>query len=163
MLKKIQAKSIPPQGGRFALVASLFNQRYVDSMLAAARSVFKRARVDALEVFRVPGAFEIPVVAARLVRLRPPVFDAVLCFGVIFRGETTHAQHIGEAVSLSLAHLQTTHAVPVIHGVYLFENQDQARVRCLDPEHNRGRELAQTALSMAALMRQLDVRWRIQS
>ncbi len=159
MLKKVQRKSISAPGARFAIVASQFNRRYVDSMLEAAQSVLVRARADAIEIFRVPGAFEIPVVAARLARVSPPAFAAILCVGVIFRGETTHAQHIGEAVSLTLAQLQAAHAVPLIHGVYLFENREQARVRCLDKEHNRGRELAQTALEMAALMRRLDARF----
>ncbi len=159
MLKKVQAKLTSAAGCRFAIVASRFNQRYVDSMLAAAKSRLRRAGAGAIEVFRVPGAFEIPAVAARLAGARPAPFAAVLCLGVIFRGETTHAQHIGEAVSLTLVQIQTSRLVPVIHGVYVFENQEQARVRCLDKHHNRGRELAQTALEMAALMRQLDRRF----
>ncbi len=159
MLTKARIKSPRSRGGRFVIVASRFNQRYVDSMLAAARAELRRARADSIEVFRVPGAFEIPVVAARLAGLRPTPFAAIMCLGVIFRGETTHAQHIGEAVSLALAQLQTARQVPIIHGVYLFENQEQARVRCLDKNHNRGRELARTALEMAALMRTLDARF----
>jgi 6,7-dimethyl-8-ribityllumazine synthase len=152
MLKQVTRREQRAGSARFAVVAAEFNPVYVEGMLAAAREVFARAGVRALEVVRVPGAFEIPVVAAALARRRRPRYSAILCLGVILRGETTHAQHIGEAVTLSLAQLQLQALTPVIHGVYLFENDRQAKVRCLDPRHNRGTELAQTALRMAAVM-----------
>ena len=63
-----------------------------------------------------------------------------------------HAVHIGDAVSRALMEIQLAHEVPVIHEVLLLENEEQARVRCLSPDHNRGQEAAQTALAMAALM-----------
>jgi 6,7-dimethyl-8-ribityllumazine synthase len=104
---------------------------------------------------RVPGAYEIPVVAARLARLASETsapLDAIICLGVILRGETTHAAHIGEAVSGALMDIQLRYEVPVIHEVLLLENEAQARVRCLGGTHNRGAEAAQTALSMARVM-----------
>jgi 6,7-dimethyl-8-ribityllumazine synthase len=86
---------------RFAVVASEFNRRYVDGMLRRALLELRRAGARSVTVVRVPGAFEVPVVAARLVQPRPDRPDAVICLGVIFRGETTHAQHVGDAVSLA--------------------------------------------------------------
>jgi 6,7-dimethyl-8-ribityllumazine synthase len=156
MLRKNRLSLSKNRGGRFAIVASEFNGKYVNSMLKAAVALLQKAQADAIEVYRVPGAFEIPVVAAKLCEHKPAGYAAILCLGVIFRGETTHAQHIGESVSLSLAQLQILNKIPIIHGVYLFENQEQARVRCLDPDHNRGTELAQTALTMASLMSELN-------
>ncbi|HEY9172304.1 MAG TPA: 6,7-dimethyl-8-ribityllumazine synthase [Verrucomicrobiae bacterium] len=154
MLKPVKAEKSPATGGHFAIVASRYNARYVDSMLRAAKAELKRAGAD-VEVVRVPGAYEIPVVAKTLARRESPRLDAIICLGVILRGETTHAAHIGEAVSRALMDIQLAHERPVVHEVLLLENEDQARKRCLDPQHNRGTEAAQTALQMAAVMRRL--------
>jgi 6,7-dimethyl-8-ribityllumazine synthase len=156
MLQKITRKKLAAGGGRFYLVASTYNARYVDAMVRAAKAEFRRAGGD-LRVVRVPGAFEIPVVAAQLARPVEgrPQPSAILCLGVVLRGATTHAQHIGETVSAALAQIQVTHGVPVIHEVLLLENEQQAKERCLSRTHNRGMEAAQTALTMARVMRQL--------
>lgn len=155
MLKAVKARKVRLTGGRFAIVASRYNARYVGSMLRAAQAELQRAQAD-VQVVRVPGAYEIPVVAKTLARRESPRFDAIICLGVILRGETTHAAHIGEAVSRALMDIQLAHGVPVIHEVLLLENEDQARKRCLAPQHNRGTEAAQTALQMAAVMRGLE-------
>ena len=153
MLKKIKSRRRGGRGGRFAIVASRYNARYVEAMLRAARGELKRAGA-AIRVVRVPGAYEIPVVATRLAAQSPP-YDALVCLGVIFQGETSHAQHIGDAVNHALMRLQVDRGIPVVHCVQLFGNEEQARVRCLGRRHNRGREAAQTALAMAAVMRGL--------
>jgi 6,7-dimethyl-8-ribityllumazine synthase len=153
MLKRVNSKKISARGGRFAIVASKYNARYVDAMLRAARKEILRAG-GTVNIVRVPGAYEIPVVTAQLARasiLNSPL-SAIICLGVILRGATTHAQHIGEAVSNALAQIQINHGVPVIHEVLLLENELQAKQRCLDKKHNRGLEAAQTALEMARVM-----------
>ena len=151
MLRKIQPKKIQFRSGTFAVVASTYNARYVDAMLRAAQSELKRAGARVL-VVRVPGAYEIPVVAARLARTAWPRLSGIICLGVILRGATTHAQHIGEAVSNALVQIQLTHEIPIIHEVLLLENEQQAKERCLGRTHNRGTEAAQTALEMARVM-----------
>jgi 6,7-dimethyl-8-ribityllumazine synthase len=102
---------------------------------------------------RVPGAFEIPAAAARLAQ--PGRYAAIICLGVIFQGETSHAKHIGWGVTHALARIQVQHKLPVIHGVFVFEKVKHARVRCLGKKHNRGTEAAQTALEMARVMKNL--------
>jgi len=156
MLQKIIAQKNGARGGSYAIVASKYNARYVDAMLRAAKAEILRAG-GKVQIVRVPGAYEIPVVAARLARppAAGPRIAAIICLGVILRGATTHAQHIGEAVSNALAQIQILHEVPVIHEVLLLENEQQARERCLDKNHNRGTEAARTALEMARVMKSL--------
>jgi|SRR4030095_9942570 6,7-dimethyl-8-ribityllumazine synthase len=159
MLKRVRSSKAKTksQGGSFAIIASRYNRRYVDAMLNAARRCLQDAGIDDVRVIRVPGAYEIPVVATRLAwgDGHGDPLSAIICLGLILRGETTHAQHIGEAVTFALTLLQVQHGIPIIHEVLLLENEQQARVRCLSREHNRGTEAAQTALEMAAVMQNL--------
>jgi 6,7-dimethyl-8-ribityllumazine synthase len=161
MLTSVQRKTFRASDMNFAIVASQYNGRYVDAMLRAAQAELKRARVKKVQVIRVPGAYEVPIVAARLARTTSmqtpgvaPV-SAIICLGVILRGQTVHAAHIGDAVSRALMDIQLNYEVPIIHEVLLLENEQQARVRCLGKTHNRGAEAAQTALAMAQLMREI--------
>jgi 6,7-dimethyl-8-ribityllumazine synthase len=175
MLRKLQPKKNQPHGGSFAIVASRYNARYVDAMLRAAKEELWRADVSSIQIVRVPGAYEIPVAAKHLARTahpstpdplayaarpggaspQPRHLSAIICLGVILRGETVHAEHIGEAVSRALMQIQLEHEIPVVHEVLLLENEGQARARCLNPKHNRGTEAAQTAMAMAHVMDKL--------
>ncbi len=154
MLKPIETRAEPTGGGAFAIIASQYNAQYVDSMLHAAQAEFQKAGAAEVRVVRVPGAFEIPAVAAKLAA-GPTAWSAIVCLGVVIQGETAHARLVSESVSDALAQLQLKHALPVIHGVLLLDNEAQAKKRCLDPQHNRGLEAAHTALAMAKVMREL--------
>ncbi len=152
MLKKtIKNKVKTVDGVRIAVVASRYNSKYVNSMLRAAKMELSKSKAN-IEVVRVPGAFEIPAVASALaLRLSKPV-DAIVCLGVIIRGETSHAEHIGKAVTDALMQLQVDHVLPIIHEVLLLENMEKARIRCLDESCNRGLEAAQKAIEMTRVM-----------
>ncbi|HEY6168574.1 MAG TPA: 6,7-dimethyl-8-ribityllumazine synthase [Verrucomicrobiae bacterium] len=155
MLKKVRSKKLRVGGTRVAIVASKYNTQFVDGMLRPAKSTLEKAGAK-VRVVRVPGAFEISVVAAELARsANPPA--AIVCLGVIFRGATHHAQTICDAITQSLARIAASSGVPVIHEVLMVENAQQARERCLDPKHNRGVEAAQTALEMVRVMAELRV------
>ncbi len=159
MLKKVSQKERKAIGGaRFAIVASKYNTRYVDGMLRAAKKTLLDSGVGQknLTVIRVPGAFETPVVVAELAaREGDHRFDAIIGLGVILQGATSHAEHIGMAVTQAFASTQITYHVPIIHEVLVFTDPEQARERCLSKDHNRGTEAANTALEMARVMRQL--------
>jgi 6,7-dimethyl-8-ribityllumazine synthase len=159
MLRQIQQKKAQVRGGTFAIVASRYNARYVDAMVQAAKTELQRV-FSGVRIFHVPGAYEIPLVVKRLARtsqMEPQsALSAIICLGVIIRGETVHAEHIGEAVSRALMEIQLAHDIPVIHEVLLLENEAQADARCLDPKHNRGAEAAQTALAMARVLADLN-------
>jgi len=154
MLTPVKSKAIRTSG-TFAIVASKYNARYVDAMLRAAKKTLEKAGAN-VRIVCVPGAYEIPVVVARLARRsEDEPLSAIICLGVILRGETVHAAHIGEAVSHALMRIQTAHEIPVVHEVLLLENRAQAAKRCMDKHHNRGTEAAQTALEMAQVMEAL--------
>jgi 6,7-dimethyl-8-ribityllumazine synthase len=164
MLKPLKPKVLQAaREDRFAIVASQYNARYVDAMLRAAQLTLRRAGARHVRIIRVPGAYEIPLIAASLARAsrskdriaQSGNISAIICLGVILRGQTVHAAHIGEAVSRALMEIQVRNEIPVVHEVLLLENEDQARARCLSKTHNRGAEAAQTALHMARVMMQL--------
>jgi 6,7-dimethyl-8-ribityllumazine synthase len=155
MLQKTARKNPKSASARIAIVASAYNADYVDGMLDAALAALAEAGVGGVELVRVPGAFEIPTVAAQLARRKRQRPSAVICLGVILRGQTTHAEHIGQNVSRLLGDLAMETGVPIIHEVLLLENKAQARARCLSAKTNRGAEAAHTALEMTGVMREL--------
>ena len=157
MLTKIsEAPEKPLRNAAVAIVAAKYNAQYTNALVDAAKVELKRGGVTRVEVVRVPGSFEIPVVAARLTTTNDPEFDAIICFGAIFQGETSHAQNIADSVSHALAELQVSSGKPIIHGVLLFGNEAQAEERCLGTDHNRGTEAARTAIDMIRIMRSLQ-------
>jgi 6,7-dimethyl-8-ribityllumazine synthase len=153
MLKKVSNHD-GKATGPFAIVAARYNAKYVDNMVERAEAALRAAGARRVDIVRVPGSFEIPVVAARLARSSRK-YSAVICLGVILRGETTHAHYVADGVTHALALLQVSSGMPIIDGVYLFENETQAKARCLGKKHDRGREVAQAAIQMENVLRSL--------
>lgn len=148
MLKQIRKRTAAGAKGRYAIVAAKYNARFVDALVRFAKADLQDAAT--VRVIRVPGSFEIPVVAGILARSGS--VDAVICFGAVLRGATTHADHIVVGVTNALAQLQIDSGVPIIHGVLLFENEEQATERCLRKGTNRGIEAARTAREMVEVV-----------
>ncbi len=133
-----------------AIVASLYNEGYVEGMLNAARDELQEIAPNAtITSYRVPGAFEIPVCTELVLRSSHP--DAVIALGVILRGATEHADLIAASVTDALQRAATHHCVPVVHEVLLLENEEQAEERCLGVGINRGTEAARVAANMVRL------------
>jgi 6,7-dimethyl-8-ribityllumazine synthase len=138
-----------------AIVASKYNIEFVDSMLDAARDELQLiAPNTTIAVYRVPGAFEIPVTVEKM--LRTTETDAVVALGVIIRGETEHADLVGASVTEALQNIAVTHAIPIIHEVLLVNDEEQAEARCMGAEINRGTEAARTAVNMISLFRKMN-------
>ena len=154
------SKSIPRRprivdGKRtFFIVASQFNPRYVQGLVDNAK---KELRVLApratISVKRVPGAFEIPVVVRELASQGK--VDAIIACGVILKGKTNHAQNLSRSVTDALQRIAVDHRVPVINVVLSFDNEIQARERCIENRINRGTEAARAAVQVTSVMSEL--------
>lgn len=133
-----------------AIVASLYNETYVEGLLNAAKDELQEVAPNVtITSYRVPGAFEIPVCTELILRSAPP--DAVIALGVILRGATEHADLVGASVTDALQRAATTYCVPVVHEVLLLDDAEQAEERCLGATMNRGTEAARVALTMVNL------------
>ncbi len=141
--------------GRYAIVVARYNESITSRLLSGALESLISHGVpdDLIDVTWVPGAFEIPVAAAALVRSGR--YRAVLCLGAVIRGETTHDEHINRAVSLAISELSLETGVPVIFGVLTCNNLEQAIHRAGGNVGNKGVECAEAALRMAQLLDQL--------
>jgi 6,7-dimethyl-8-ribityllumazine synthase len=156
-------KSVPPRPSvidskrRFTIVASQFNAAYVDGLVGHAEKELRGLAPKAtIHIHRVPGSFEIPV-AVREIALRKKA-DAIIACGVIMQGETKHAKNLSLSVTNALQRIAVDHGVPVINVVLSFDNEAQARERCLEGKINRGREAARTAVEIANVMSELRSR-----
>jgi 6,7-dimethyl-8-ribityllumazine synthase len=125
-------------------------------MLESARRELLASGLDPadLHVVEVPGAFEIPLVARRLAR--HPEIDAVLCFGLVLRGETTHDQYVATAAMQGIVQVSLETDKPILFGVLTCQTLEQARARARPAaqggQHDKGREVARAAVEMLAAL-----------
>jgi 6,7-dimethyl-8-ribityllumazine synthase len=141
--------------GRFAIVAARFNDLIVSPLVAGALDAFARHGVadDRVDLVRVPGAFEIPSVAKRLVDSKK--YAAILCLGCVIRGDTDHYDHVAGAATSGIATLAASAGLPVIYGVLTCDTLEQAQHRAGGKAGNKGFEAAVTAVEMVNLMAKL--------
>ncbi len=145
---------------RFGIVVSKFNEEVTSRLEAGALETLTHhgAHGDAIQLVRVPGAFEIPLVARQLAQSRQ--FDAVICLGAVIRGETSHFDLISAEMSRGIAQASLDAGTPVVFGVLTTNTAEEALARAGTTEINRGVEAARTAIEMATLMRELHKRDR---
>jgi 6,7-dimethyl-8-ribityllumazine synthase len=138
----------------FQIVASQFNAQYVQGLVDhATKELHELAPDSAISIHCVPGAFEIPVVVRELARKKKA--DAIIACGVIMQGETNHAKNLSRSVTDALQRIAVDHGVPVINVVLSFDNEDQARKRCLENRINRDTEAARAAMEIASVISNL--------
>jgi 6,7-dimethyl-8-ribityllumazine synthase len=147
--------SLTPPKGRFALVAARFNQVIVDKLVEGAREGLRRHGVaeDDIDVVRVPGSFEIPLLAMKLGNSKK--YAAVICLGAVIRGETDHYDHVAGNAASGILQAGLGSSVPVVFGVLTCETVEQALNRAGVKSGNKGFEAALTAIEMVNLFKDI--------
>lgn len=142
-------------GARFAIIASRWNPRITDTLVAGARRTFAEHGVaeEAVDVIRVPGAWELPIAAAKLARKGSHA--AIVALGCVVRGDTRHYEQVADGCSDGLMRVALDHGVPVANGVLAVDRFEDAEARAGGSHGNKGEECALVALEMAQLLEQL--------
>lgn len=152
----LEGQLVVPAGARFALVASRFNHFIVDRLVEGALDAIARhgGSVGNVSIIRVPGAWEIPTVVARLASRKS--VDAVIALGAVIRGSTPHFDYVASEVSKGIATVSLQSGVPVAFGVLTTDTIEQAIERAGTKSGNKGWEAAVSAIEMVALSEALD-------
>jgi len=148
-------KSRAADGLRIGIVAAKFNQSVTGKLLSSCLAGLSTHGVknESIHVVRVPGAFEIPLVARTMAMTKR--FDAVICLGAVIRGDTPHFDYICAAASQGIAQAALDAGVPIIFGILTTETVGQAVERADPAQFNRGGEAAKSAIEMVRVMRML--------
>lgn len=139
------------KGFRFAVVASRWNDSLVSRLIDGAREALKEAQAedDAVQIFRVPGSFEIPLCALKAAASGK--FDAVICLGVIIRGDTPHFDFVASETARGIGEASLRTGVPLLFGVITADNVEQANARAGARHDNKGYEAALAAVEVVNL------------
>jgi 6,7-dimethyl-8-ribityllumazine synthase len=143
-------------GFRFALVSSRWNDFLTGRLVEGALDALERlgAGGDSVEHFRVPGSFEIPLVALRLAQSGR--FDAVVCLGTVIRGQTPHFEYVAGEVTKGIAQAAFQTGVPVLYGIVTADTLEQAIDRAGVKAGNKGFEAAMSAVEMVNLLKSVN-------
>jgi len=143
-------------GMRIALIVSRFNNLFTDKLLEGALDCIRRhgGEEDDLAVAYVPGAFEIPYVAAKLAGSGN--YEAVICLGAVIRGDTPHFDYIANESAKGIAHIALETGIPVVYGLVTADTLEQAIERSGTKAGNKGWDAAHSAIEMINLYREMD-------
>jgi len=153
---KITEGELQARDLRFVIVAARFNDFVVEPLMRGAVDALRRhgASDKQIEIVRVPGAFDMPVVARKLALSRR--YDAVIALGAVIRGQTPHFNYVAGECASGLAKVSLESGVPVAFGVLTTDTMEQAMDRAGGKAGNKGIDAALTAIEMANLLRRLD-------
>ena len=143
-------------GFRFALVSSRWNDFLTARLVEGALDALERLGADegAVEHFRVPGSFEIPLLALKLAQSGR--FDAIVCLGTVIRGQTPHFEYVAGEVTKGIAHAALQTGVPVLYGIVTADTLEQAIDRAGVKAGNKGFEAAMSAVEMVNLYKAVN-------
>jgi len=149
---KIVQGELTAQNKRFSIVVSRYNELIGSKLLDGALDCLRRHDVDenSIDIFWVPGAFEIPLVAKKIAQLGR--YDAVICIGAIIRGDTPHFDFVAAETVKGIALGSMETGIPIIFGIITADNVDQAVQRAGTTAGNRGFDAALAAIEMSNLM-----------
>ena len=155
MPKIIEAKLIA-EGKKFAIVASRFNDFITDRLVGGAVDALLRsgAKESDIEIVKVPGCFEIPLVAKKMAARKK--YNAIICLGAVIRGATPHFDYVSAEVSKGIAMVGLEASVPVIFGIITADTIEQAIERAGTKAGNKGWSAAISAVEMANLIEIVD-------
>jgi 6,7-dimethyl-8-ribityllumazine synthase len=139
---------------RYAIVCATFYRDLADQLIASARATFEEGGATGVDVFEVPGAFELPLAAAYAVDSER--YDGVACLGAVIRGETSHYDYVCGEAARGIMDVQLSTGVPCGFGVLTVENMDQALARAGGGKRDSGRHAAEAVLQLAALRVQFE-------
>ena len=141
---------------RFVILASRFNEFVVDALVRGALDALRRhgASDKQVEVVRVPGAYDMPLVARKLALSRR--YDAIIAVGAVIRGQTSHYDHVAGECAAGLARVSAETGIPVAFGVLTTENAEQAIDRAGGKAGNKGADAAASAIELVNLLRRLE-------
>ena len=147
--------NLEASGKRFAIVASRFNDFIVEKLVSGARGMLSKLGVpdDSVDLYWVPGAYEIPPVAHRVAASGN--YHAVICLGTVIRGATSHFDYVAGTAAKGIAQVGMESDIPVIFGVLTTDTIEQAIERAGTKAGNKGREAAAAAVEMANLYGQI--------
>lgn len=148
-----QSNNLDAGGLRFAVVVSRFNEELTGQLADDATRCLNKNGADGVEMFEVPGAYEIPVVANRLAASGK--YDAIVVLGVVVEGETQHAQMIIDTTGQSILDIACRHNIPVINEIVGVRTWEQAVARCTSSETSRGWYAAEAAIETANVMKSI--------
>ena len=154
MAKTLEGKLIA-KGLKFGMVLSRFNNFIAERLLEGALDALKRsgAEEEDCAVARVPGAFEIPLAAKKM--LKTGRYDAIICLGCVIRGATPHFEYIATEVTKGIAHLSLESEIPISFGVLITDTIEQAIERAGTKVGNKGFDAAMSAIEMVNLMKEI--------
>lgn len=154
-MAKVTEGKIIAKGLKFGIVASRFNDFICGRLVEGALDALKRAGAEDkdIEIFKVPGAFEIPMTAKRIIGKGR--FDAIICLGAVIRGATPHFDYISAEVTKGIAAVSLETGVPVAFGVITADTIEQAIERAGTKAGNKGWDAALSAIEMASLFKLL--------
>ncbi len=140
---------------RIAIVVAKWNAEYNQQMLNAAKQALADAGVQAIDIYEVPGAFEIPIFAKRLAQRISAKPDAIICFATVFRGETVHFELVANESARGIMQVSVETSIPVLNGILACENEEQAEARASSSRENKGAEVALSALALLSELAKL--------